>query len=154
MIWIVIAILIAGFFIARAIQNNSPKTKGNNINNQINEIEKQAYNYFAQAIDLYKQSLAEAKTRKDKTSVNSDEGKIKSIEADEIKYITLKEKLKHASMEERLALVQDWRDLMEIVLNRAFAFQPPVVEIDEESLKRGGIRAKEIIKRFDKRFKA
>jgi len=153
MIWIAVAILIVGYLIAKAIQNNSSKTTDNNINKQINEIEKQANNCFTQTISLYKENLEKATAQGNKDLIKSDKERIRDIEADEAKYITLKEKLKHASLKERLELVEDWRDLMEIVLNVAFAFQPPVLELDEESLKRGGIRAKEIIKRFDKKLK-
>lgn len=171
--WLII--LIIGYFVYLVARQLNPNYQKNQKEKLIEKLETQASKMLEKLITNDKEDIERFKNNKN-WGAKTSEDLIKSSNEDidkrreiEKKYLILKERLKHAPIEERLAFAQDWYDLNQIGIDNQlnyehhvefanfYATAPPGErkaerEIEKRHSEENRIQVSEIIKRMDQRL--
>lgn len=157
MFWVTLAIIVIGYLIYRVLLQNSPEYQKKLKEKQIQQLEAEANYWFNYVLEDEKKDIE--KYQKDDEMLKATKDSFKALKELEKKYITLTEKFKHAPIDERYSLAQDWYDYNQIKYYRAIDMETREAnnyygdfeefrdQTDKERLVAG-----EIIKRFDKRL--
>lgn len=169
--WIILGILLLiGYFIYKA----SPEYQKRLKEQQIEQLESRAEYWFNYVIEKARDDIKEYEKDNNKVPgydpLKTTQETIEELKELRQKYLTLKERFKHASFDERLALARDWYDLNEIQWSNRIDYEHHVKWADfynmpsskEEKVKERekeerldqelGIQVKEILKRFDEKL--